>query len=177
PDLIARVFGPRVTAPTLVEGGYVQLAGQAEWWIPSGRVFYSPRDADLPAQELAEAQAHFYLSRRAVDALGAISRVAYDAHDLLTAESTDAVGNLTAAANDYRVLLPFRAVDPNGNSSEVAFDCLGRVVGTAVRGKAGEGDSLAGFNADLSDAEIQAVMNDPLADPAATLGSATSRTV
>lgn len=177
PGLIARVFGSTVTDPMLAEGGYVQLAGQPDWWVPSGRVFYSPGDADLPAQELAEARAHFYLPRRAVDALGGGSRVAYDPHDMLARQSTDAVGNVTVAHNDYRVLKPSRTTDPNGNDSEVAFDCMGQVVGTAVRGKAGEGDSLAGFEPDLPDAAIQAVMADPLAAPAATLGSATSRMV
>src|SRR5262249_39693842 len=78
---------------------------------------------------------------------------------------------------DYRVMQPFRTVDPNGNSSEVAFDRLGQVAGTAVHGKAGEGDSLAGFNADLTDAEIKAIRDDPFANPVGTLGSATGRFV
>ncbi|HEX8138507.1 MAG TPA: SpvB/TcaC N-terminal domain-containing protein [Pyrinomonadaceae bacterium] len=178
PGLITRIFGPaRVTNAILFEGGYVRPPGEANWWIPSGRVFYSPGDADAPAQELAEARAHFYQPRRAVDPFGAVSRVTFDAFDLLPSVSTDALGNVTSADNDYRVLSPFRTTDPNNNWTEVAFDCLGRVTGTAVSGKAGEGDSLAGFDADLSEAEIQAVQVDLLAAPGAILGNATSRII
>jgi RHS repeat-associated protein len=175
--LITRIFGTRVTDAILLEGGYVRLAGQNDWWIPSGRIFYSPGDADAPAQELAEARAHFYRVRRAIDPFGAIDRRDYDPYDLLPRTAMDAVGNVTTADIDYRVQHPFRTTDPNGNFSEVAYDCLGQVTGTAVRGKAGEGDSLAGFVADLTDAAIQAARNDPLNNPAAILGNATSRIV
>jgi RHS repeat-associated protein len=175
--LLGRVFGARVPDATLVEGGYVRLAGSSDWWRPSGRLFYSPGDADPPTQELATARAHFFQPRRTVDPFGAISRVTYDDYDLLPIEATDAVGNVSAATNDYRQLQPFRSTDPNGNHAEVAFDCLGEVVGTAVSGKAGEGDSLAGFDADLSEGQIADAHARPFADPLALLGKATSRIV
>ena len=58
------------------------------------------------------------------------------------------------AENDYRVLQPFRIKDPNDNYSQVAFDALGMVVGTAAWGedKNGNpaGDSLDKFNPDLA---------------------------
>ena len=46
--------------------------------------------------------------------------------------------------------------DPNRNRSQVAFDALGLVVGTAVMGKPEEnlGDSLDGFEPDLTEAVI-----------------------
>ncbi|HEU5368180.1 MAG TPA: SpvB/TcaC N-terminal domain-containing protein [Ktedonobacterales bacterium] len=177
PSLISRIFGNLVPSATLTEGGYVQLPNDSNWWMPSGYVFYSPGDADTPAQERAEARAHFYLPRRAIDAFGAISRVTYDAYDLLVASATDPVGNTTAAVNDYRVLRPARITDPNGNRAEVAFDALGFVVGTAVMGKATEnlGDSLAGFTADLDQSVVLAHLADPLNNPAAILGNASSR--
>lgn len=177
PGLITRIFGARVTDAILLEGGYVHPPGETDWWIPAGRIFYSPGDADTPAQELAEARAHFYQVRRAVDPFAAIGRITYDTYDLLPTIATDALGNITTAGNDYRVLRPFRSTDPNGNRSEVIFDCLGAVVGTALIGKAGEGDSLIGFNPDLSDAAIQAVRDDPLNNPGTILGDATSRIV
>ncbi len=176
PGLITRVFGTRVNNAIMTEGGYVQLGGN-DWWIPSGRIYLSPGDADTPVQELAAARAHFYSVRRAIDPFGAISRVSYDAYDILAAVSTDALGNVTTGDNDYRVLHPYRSTDPNGNSSEVAYDALGAVAGTAVYGKAGEGDSLAGFNPDLDDATILAIRANPLNNPAATLGNATARVV
>jgi len=177
PELITRIFGVRVSGPILTEGGYVQLPAQNDWWKPSGRIFYSPGDADTAAQELAQARAHFYQPRRKIDPFGAISRITYDTYDLLALSQTDAVGNVVTAVNDYRVLHPLRVTDANLNFSEAAFDCLGQVVGTAVHGKAGEGDSLTGFVPDLSDAAIQAVRGNPLNDPGAILGNATSRTV
>ena len=42
PGLITRIFGARVTDAILLEGGYVHPAGEANWWLPSGRFFYSP---------------------------------------------------------------------------------------------------------------------------------------
>ena len=177
PGIVTRVFGSRVTDATLLEGGYVRPPGEADWWIPSGRLFYSPGDADTPAAELAEARAHFYQVRRAVDPFGAVSRITYDAFHLLPRTTADALGNVTTADNDYRVLHPSRVTDANGNRAEVEFDCLGRVAGTAVGGKAGEGDSLVGFVADLSDAVVQAVHDDPLAAPGVLLGAATARIV
>ncbi|HXA84463.1 MAG TPA: SpvB/TcaC N-terminal domain-containing protein [Candidatus Dormibacteraeota bacterium] len=175
--LISRVFGALVNDPLLQEGGYVRLAGQNDWWIPSGRVYFSAGDADSAAVELSAARAHFYQVRRAVDPFGAIDRISYDAYDLMGISTTDPVGNLTTIANDYRVLHPYRTTDDNGNSHEVAYDCLGVVAGTAVYGANGEGDSLAGFVADLTDAQILALRANPLANPDALLGNATSRIV
>ncbi|HVZ38022.1 MAG TPA: SpvB/TcaC N-terminal domain-containing protein [Candidatus Kapabacteria bacterium] len=177
PGLINRIFGTRVNSTILGEGGYVQLPGSSDWWIPTGRVYLSPGDTDTPAQELTQAQAHFYAVRRAIDPFGSITRVRSDAYNLLPLEVTDPLGNTTMADNDYRVMHPFRLTDPNGNFSESAFDCLGMVVGTALYGKAGEGDSLAGFDPDLSDAAILAIRANPLSSPGTLLGNATSRIV
>ena len=187
PALAGRVFGTRVSDALLQgDGGYVHFpppdvpapAPDANWWIPAGRVFYSPGDTDTPVQELAEARAHFYLPRRAVAPFGGISRVSY-AYDLLAASTVDAVGNTLAVTNDFRVLQPAQVTDANGNRSAVAFDALGLVAGTAVMGKTSEslGDSLAGFAADLDDATVQAQLADPLANPGAVLGSATTRLI
>jgi RHS repeat-associated protein len=177
PGLIARVFGARVTDAMMREGGYLRPSGRDDWWVPSGRAYYSADVLDDPVAELARARAHFYRLRRAVDPFGAVEHVAYDAYDLAPCVAVDAVGNTTIAAIDYRVMQPWRTVGPNGNISEVAFDRHGHVAGVAVRGKAGEGDSLAGFVADLTEAQIEALRSDPLADPEATLGAAGGRFV
>jgi RHS repeat-associated protein len=176
-SLITRIYGNRVTASTFTEGGYVQLAGQSDWWIPSPRIFFSQGDADTPPQEVAAAQAHFFQPRRVIDPFGAISRVDYDVYDLLPSTATDAVGNVSMVLNDYRVLHPHRLIDSNQNFSDVSFDNLGQVVGTAVAGKAGEGDSLIGFVPDLTDAQIAAIRANPLNNPSAILGNATTRVV
>ena len=150
-----------------------------------------------PAQELAYARQHFFLPHRYRDpfhtnAVSTESFVTYDAYDLLMVETRDALGNVVTVATrddtgntairiDYRVLQPYWVTDPNGNRTRVAFDTLGMVVGTAVMGKPlpapVEGDSLDGFEADLTEAVILDHLQNPLADPHAILGRATTRLV
>jgi RHS repeat-associated protein len=180
------------------DGKYVHSEGDADWWIPSGRMFFSSGTNDSAATELAEARQHFFLPRRYRDpfhtsAIKTETIVIYDGHDLLVQETTDPAGNLSTAGergiggslatqgNDYRVLQPSLMMDPNRNRVAVAFDALGLVVGTAIMGKplpgAVEGDSLDGFEPDLDDAAALAQLNDPLANPELVLGRATTRLV
>jgi len=178
------------------EGKYVHSENDSNWWIPSGRMFYA-RDTNLAAsQELAEAQKHFFLPRRFRDPFTHDTFVEYDIHDLLPLETEDALSNKVTAGErslqpdgseltkpwiDYRVLQPKLVTDPNRNRTEVTFDTLGMVVGTAVMGKPlpapVEGDSLDGFVADLSEAVILDHLANPLTDPHAILGRATTRLV
>lgn len=163
------------------------------WWIPAGRVFFSPGSNDSAARELSHAHAHFFLPSRFRDpfhtaAVSTESSVRYDAYDLLTVETRDAIGNRVtvderlsggsiAPGNDYRVLQPARVMDPN--RTRIAFDALGMVVGTAVMGKPEEtrGDSLDGLQADLSETTALAHLDKPLSDPHNLLGRATTRLV
>jgi RHS repeat-associated protein len=154
------------------------------WWIPSGRAFFTTDPADSSPAEFAEACRHFFLPRRYRDPFGEDSFVGFDADDLLLVETRDALGNrVTADSNDYRVLEPRLTSDPNGNQTEVAFDTLGMVVGTAVMGKpppaAAEGDNLTGFVSDLAQADTDAFFaaNDPRAAAPALLRDATTRIV
>lgn len=177
-------------------GGYVDLDGDGHWWVPSGRVFLSPGPEDTPVEEQAFARRHFFLPHRYRDpfhtsAVVTESLVHYDSYDLLMQETRDALGNrvtvgerdsagnLTLAGNDYRVLQPRLLMDANRNRAEVVFDALGMVVGTATMGKPEEnfGDSLDGFDADLSDADALDHLANPLATPHAILGRATTRLV
>ena len=149
------------------QGGYVDLDGNGHWWIPSGRVFFSPDPNASLAAELAEAHTHFFLPRRYQDPFGQDAFVDFDDHGLLMAETRDALGNrVTVEANDYRVLQPRLVSDPNRNQTEVAFDTLGLVVGTAVMGKPDEegekeGDSLAGFAPEPTEAQREAFVDAP----------------
>jgi RHS repeat-associated protein len=192
PGLVAAVYGDRVTDEMLAtDGGYVHTEGDANWWIPSGRAFYSPGSGDTPAGELQYAREHFLLPCRFVDPFGNTTTVTYDPYDLLAWQSRDPIGNLvTVGAHDaagalidngydYRVLQPARVMDPNRNRRAVAFDALGMVVGTAIMGKPEEhlGDSLEGFEADLTESAIAAHLGDPLADPHSILQRATTRLV
>ncbi|TKB79488.1 MAG: toxin [Nitrospira sp.] len=184
PGLIRATLSGKVTDVILQEGRYVHSGGDANWWIPSGRGFFSPDTNADPATELEEAKNHFFLIRHVRDPFhradfSTESIVDYDAHDLLVTQTRDALGNVMSVHNDYRVLQPRVMTDPNGNRSEVAFDTLGMVVGTAVMGKETEnkGDSLTGFTPDLDEATVLAHLNDPLADPHAILQGATTRLV
>lgn len=185
PGLIEQVFqrngqpllptdpGPLLESQDENGGGYVAMDGG--WWIPSGRAFFAPDPNARAPAELAEAQAHFYLTRRYRDPFGQIATVDYDGpadpallrYDLLVTRTEDAVHNVVRAANDYRVLAPRLMTDPNGNRAEVAFDVLGMVAGSAVMGKVDEpdgrpkGDSLENFAPDLTPAELDAFIAQP----------------
>jgi RHS repeat-associated protein len=179
-SLIERVYGDRVDDAILEQCRYVRGENQQTWWIPSGRVFYSPGESDAPADELAFARRHFFAAHRARDPFGNTALTLSDPYVLLLNETHDALGNRALAELDYRVLQPFRLTDPNGNRSEVAFDTLGLVVGTAMMGKDGEnqGDSLAGdFAVILTPEQRDAFLADPLTHAAALLGSASTRIV
>ena len=148
------------------QGGYVTMDGG--WWIPSGRIFYDP-DANIKdpastaAQERQTARDHFFLPRKFADPFGYCTTVDYS-HDLLVARTEDALHNTITATNDCRVLQPWLVTDPNGNRTQVAFDALGMVVGTAVMGKTTEqlGDLLdASFEPDLAEDQLDALMSAP----------------
>jgi RHS repeat-associated protein len=182
PDLLAQVYGDRVTEEMLTEGGYLHSEGDSNWWIPSGRVFHHPEPGASSAQELAFARAHFFLPHRFDDPFNNITTVEYDGYDLMVTATRDAIGNEVKAEHDYRVMQPRVAIDPNQNRSQVAFDVLGMVAGAAVLGKveAGEsesGDSLQGLIADLSDEQVQGFLQQPRATAKQLLGNATTRTI
>jgi RHS repeat-associated protein len=161
-----------------------------DWWIPSGKVAYSPSPNDTSAQELAAGRAHFFLPRRYQDPFGDVTHVDY-AYDLLVQETRDAADNRVTAGErdltgalekqgiDYRVLQPSLVMDPNRNRAAAGFDALGLVVATAVMGKPEEakGDSLTGLQPDLAESGIAAHLQDPLADPHSILQRATTRLV
>jgi RHS repeat-associated protein len=186
----ASVLGARGPA----DGGYV--ASQAlkadgrfpatdaddTWWLPTGRSFFTATPTDRPAAELAAAREHFFVPRRYRDPFGQDAVVDFDGYDLLLVETHDALGNrVTVDCNDYRVLQPRIVSDPNRNQTEVVFDALGLVVGTALMGKPHtppvEGDSLAGFVVELSQAQLDEFFNaqDPHAGAHELLRGATTR--
>ncbi|MCB0184051.1 MAG: hypothetical protein KDE31_07300, partial [Caldilineaceae bacterium] len=162
-----------------------------QWWIPSGRVYFSRNENDAPTQELDQARQHFFMPVRFRDPFDEDTRILYDGFDLLHLESQDPLENRITVGerrpngtiqnrNNYRVLQPELTTDPNGNRSAVAFDALGMVVGTAVMGKRNQtlGDSLAGFRADLNQDEIDIFFANPKANISAQLlGNATTRSI
>jgi RHS repeat-associated protein len=160
---------------------YRDLDGAGPFWIPSCQVFYSPNSNDLPPHELAFARAHFFLPHRFADPFGNNTFVSYDkAYKLLQVFTRDAVGNETIAEPDYRVLQPKKVTDPNGNRTQLRFDVLGMLAGTALGGKAigaVEGDSFDDFVTDPTPPQITEFFDaaDPRAAAVARLGTATTR--
>jgi hypothetical protein len=203
PGLLAEVYGGRVTDAMLAsEGGYVHSEGDANWWIPSGQMFYVPDPAATSQQERDYARAHFFLPQRYRDPfhtplVSTETFVMYDSYDLLVQETRDPLGNratvgersvdptqpLVRHGQDYRVLQPALIMDPNRNRSAVTFDALGMVVGMAVMGKPEDspvpGDRLeATFRADLTQVETDQFFTLPTGPIAATLlDQATTRII
>lgn len=193
PGLINSVYGTKVADEMLADDGrYVHGKGDDDseednnWWIPTGHVFYSPEAGDNAAEELAFARAHFFLPNRFRDPFGHESTVAYDTdaannpYDLLPVLVRDPLDNEVRVAHDYRVLQPRLLTDPNNNRSQAAFDALGMVVGTVVMGKATEnkGDLLdAAFKPDLTQAETDSFLSDPIGQAADLLGNTTTRII
>ena len=170
------------------QGGYVGFDGN--WWIPSGRRFFSAPDPliakelteeELVEEELNEARQHFFMPRKYTDPFGQSSTIEFDDDDLLVFKTSDALSNTVTAVNDYRVLGPQMITDPNGNRSAVRFDALGMVVATAVMGKVPpsrvEGDSFNTFTSDLSAPQVRAYLADPHPLAGGHLGTATTRII
>ncbi len=193
--------GGYVSGGTLHDLGIISASGdpRRDWWHASGQVFLSPGGDDNAEQELNFARSHFFLPHRYRDQfhtqeINTEVIVLYDNHRLLPLESCDALGNRTTVGerdrgkrttngNDYHALQPALITDPNGNRSQVAFDALGLVVGTAVMGKRSskpaEGDTMEGFEPHPTLAQVDAFLRGPEPDSLGgkLLGPATSRTV
>jgi Salmonella virulence plasmid 65kDa B protein/Insecticide toxin TcdB middle/C-terminal region/Insecticide toxin TcdB middle/N-terminal region len=182
----------------MTKGGYLNLDGDGNWWIPSGRFFYSPTPSDTPAQELQYALQNFFLPLRYRDPFYTATFdterfVTYDTYQLLPQETVDARGNRITAGQrdpnpanplivngiDYRLLTTTLTMDPNQNMTAFAFDILGMLAGTAIMGKPGQnvGDSLTGFTADLSTSVIAGYFANPVPQAPGLLANATARSV
>ena len=154
-DMLTGALQSRVTAAELTEAGYLSATAVAAFnsaisavpggtvpsdgaqWAWSGTANY---DAAAFYQVTSVRDVYGHAAAAPYDAV----TITYDAHRLFAIGSTDVVGNTTAASGvDYRVLAPTKVTDINGNHALAAFDTLGRVVRTAVVGKAGAGDSIA----------------------------------
>ena len=179
-SLLPALYGARVTPAFLNEGAYIHSddfkalglfpASDAddEWWVHAGHASYPAGAANF-----------FYMPNGFLDPFGNLTTIAYYAdYQLLVQAVTDAAGNVTSVeAFNFRSLLPELMQDANANLSEVRFDALGFVVGTALRGKGSEADDLTGFVADLPPADVASFFSDPITNGPNLLQHATSRFV
>lgn len=176
--------GGYLASQTLRDDGRFPATERPEhWWAPSGQVFYATNPQASPAVELAQARLGFFLPRRYRNPFGHDALVDFDTHNLLIVETRDALRNqVTVDANDYRTLQPRLVSDPNRNRTEVDFDALGMVVGTAVMGKPlpapVQGDTLAGFQPDPTQAAVDGFLEAPVEaaqDPKRSQATAATR--
>ena len=167
------------------EGGYVDLDGDGTLVDTLRPHLLLRRAGATPRrEELARGAAAFLRRRGAiVDPFGNVDDVStYDPHDLLAVETIDAIGNVDPRRDRLSRACAAAADRPERQPFRVAFDALGLVAGTAVMGKVGrepDGDSLDGFEPDLSAAQVVDAF---FADPHGTarlglLGGATTRIV
>ncbi len=170
-EMLENIYPHEITTEILIDkGGYhphpdisgAEVDAPNIWWIPSGRQEFDPNK--------------FYLPVCIADPFGNKFKTPYDNYSLLIKYSEDPYENRITAENNYRVMQPYLLTDPNGNRSEVAFDVLGMVAGTAVMGKEEEteGDSLEGFNPELDE---EAIIDDPFENAYEILGQATTRLI
>ncbi|KAF7549246.1 hypothetical protein G7Z17_g6523 [Cylindrodendrum hubeiense] len=156
---------------------YENLQGDGNWWLPTAKIHYHVDPAATPSAELESAQNHFFTPLRITDPYGCSSSIELDGHLLTLKSNTDALGNVSQYAHDYRTLKPVLETDPNGNRSAYQYDCLGRLIASAVMGKENEqiGDSLEGIHAELADHETADFAAEPLEHSADLLKGATIR--
>ncbi|CUI02905.1 insecticidal toxin complex protein [Janthinobacterium sp. CG23_2] len=151
--LLTHIFGARVDAALMGEGGYLGL-GDGQWWVPSGSTLYLG-----PGEAVEDARQRFFAPVAHVDALGARTLMGYFGnYFLMRNASEDAAHNrISIDAFDLRTLTPVRMTDVNGNVSALLLDEMGWVKASAVGGKGGEGDDLDGLTTLASAAEEAAL--------------------
>ncbi len=122
---------------TLVTTGKYANEGGKLWQISGRQTFDAIR---------------FYLPVSSKDALGNTTLMLYDEYKLLITKVSDPLGDETVLENDYHTLQPREITDPNLNHTEVAFDALGLVNATAIKGK----ETVNGWEGDtITDPTVQ----------------------
>lgn len=139
PSLLTALYGARITNPaiTLPSGGYVNSAGDPNWWLPTGTVRYAD-----PGDTIADVRDRFFKPLGHIDPFGSETLVRYHKDYFLFLEETiDAAGNATRIdAFDFRLLTPVLLRDPNDNLSAIISDELALVKAQAFLGKDADGD-------------------------------------
>ena len=171
PGLLSKIYGSKLSEHQIKtileqEGKYLDLDADGNYWIPSGRQVF---DKTL-----------YYQPKEFIDPFGHSYQILYDNYAMLMKSTSDPLGNKVQALNDYRVLQAGLLTDPNGNRSQVEFDALGMVCGTAIMGKESEnlGDVFLNFKTDLTNQDITDFLADPKGNKAIELlDGATTRII
>ncbi|MEP7259053.1 MAG: toxin TcdB middle/N-terminal domain-containing protein, partial [Flavitalea sp.] len=156
PSMIADIYGVRTNEVFLrTKGAYIDLDGDNNYWIPSGRIAYhadfksNPFATVIPpvvAGSLFFAKKNFYLPLAYSDGFGNMSKIFYDAQKIFINHSVDALNNESISEGfNYRTMQPYLLRDANDNRTGVRFDEMGWVAASFIMGMAGE------FKGDLLD--------------------------
>jgi RHS repeat-associated protein len=143
PELVADIFGEKVTDAILIDGRFTNSEGDNNWWIRSGTTQFKTL-----AENEIHVQNRFYNPISYTDPYGAITKVKYyGTYFLFIEETKDVLGNKSGVHSfNFRTLSPKRMKDINGNLSETISDELGLVKAVALLGKGTEADELAGIS-------------------------------
>ncbi|KAI9776501.1 MAG: hypothetical protein M1839_009535 [Geoglossum umbratile] len=180
-SMVSSVFGeklpPAAATDLYTKGGYVDLKGDGDAWIPTLRRFYHYMVGASPTDELLSAKSSFFSTQRVQDEFGGHTILHWDSYFLSPVNIRDPLTNTTSGVMDYRTLQLRSVTDANGNKTEVAWDAAGVIVGLAIGGKDGQltGDTLDGFRRNLTGDEIKAYFQSPIDAAPALLAGASSR--
>jgi RHS repeat-associated protein len=174
PTLVTKLFGGKVDKTLLEEGKFCNLDGDQNWWIRSGKIQFD--------NNIAVTKSNFYQPTTYIDSFGTQTSVVLDEYKLFpksTKQGKDTIVLETSIEKfNYHYLVPEVIKDANDNLSEAKYDALGMLVGTALKGKAADADDLDnGFEADLTQDQINAFFKNPIGIGPDLLKNATSRLV
>src|SRR5690606_31938715 len=89
PEMIADIFGTKVSAGMLTEGGFIYDVQGAGWWVPSGMMQYIQL-----SERAADAQNRFYSPVAYTDPFGGVTKIRYEGdYFLFIKEIEDVLGN------------------------------------------------------------------------------------
>ncbi|MES2520775.1 MAG: SpvB/TcaC N-terminal domain-containing protein [Bacteroidota bacterium] len=174
PALVTKLYGGKVDRAHLEEGKFCHLDDDANWWIRSGKIQFD--------NNIAVTKSNFYQPTKYTDPFGTETNVELDYYKLFPKKTSQGLSPLLLDTSikqfNYHYLVPEVIKDANDNLSEAKYDALGLLVGTALKGKAADADDLDnGFEADLTQDQINAFFNDPIGIGPDLLKNATSRLV
>jgi len=149
-DIYSQKIPAAATESIMTDGKFVHCEGDANWWIPSGKMNFIDA-ADHNANTAGKAKERFYLPISYTDPWGYVTKVAYETYRFFVQKTTDELLNETTITRfNYRTLSPQQMKDANDNLSEVITDELGLVKAMAVMGKDTNGTGIGGEADDLN---------------------------
>ncbi|KAG4435410.1 hypothetical protein IFR05_009117 [Cadophora sp. M221] len=160
-------------------GGYFTVDETGDLYTLEPKVHFSTDSTDYAQSELLAARNNFYQPQSSTDSFGNTHVFKYDGHRLHIIQIVDPLGSTTESSINYRLMVPEETIDFNRNHTEVCYDALGMIAAVAKMGKISEAgpeaDSLEGVQRNLTQAQVDSYMADPLDEATTLLSRATER--